>query len=107
MVAHADEGAEDLVLARHGAQLVDELVLAAGGGQVQRPAQTDGRGQRGLHQRVEGVKADRLQHLADLGVAGADVPVDEAVGGLEGARGRGPLGRLGGSDGHYFASPPT
>jgi hypothetical protein len=74
-----------------------------------RNASADGRLERhgGVHQRVERVEAEDVQHLPDLGVVRADVPFLEAVGGLDAAPGRGPLRRRRGANRHYFASLPT
>ena len=87
VVAHADVGAEDLVPGRERAQVLEQLVLSAGGRKVQGPPQPDARGDRLVDEGFERRHAQPLEHLGDLGLVGADVPGDEAVDRREGRGG--------------------
>ncbi len=88
VVAHAEEGTEDLVPAGDAAQGAEQLLLAeiaAGGepGEVERRLAEDRLGDGLAHQLGERAGADHLQHLPDLPLAGAQVAADEGVGGIE------------------------
>ncbi len=80
VVAHADEGAQDPVPARLLPQLGECLLLAQRGGQVEGTGEADPGGHGLAHEGVERREAEGLQHLGDLGVAGADVAADEVGG---------------------------
>ena len=81
VVAHANEGAEHVVLRRHAAQRLEHLALALGRRQRQRPAQPDVLGHDGVDQLIERVVAEGLRHLANVVGARADVTRDKPVGG--------------------------
>lgn len=98
VVAHADAGSEDLVAAGGDSELLEELVLAAGGADVQGVLALDGVGDGGVGEGVEGVVAEGLEHRCDLGVAWADVAAREVVGEVEARVGVG-RGELAGEDG--------
>ena len=79
VVAHPQAAAEHAVARHQGPQLAQQLVLAALRAQRQRPLQADGAGDGGVHQRVQRLVADGLQHPPDLGVVGTHVPANERV----------------------------
>ena len=57
----------------------ERLVLAAGGGQIERAAQPNHRGHRLRHQRIEGGAAHHLKHLPGLLGAWPDVAAGECI----------------------------
>ena len=59
--------------------------LGGGGRQVERVG-PDPAGHGVVHQRLEAADAQGLEHLGDLAVVGADVPLDERPGGGEDVR---------------------
>ena len=62
------------------AQLARRDVLGEGGRQVEVGAGADAAGDGGLHQRVEAVEAQLLEHHLDVGLAQPDVALDERRG---------------------------
>ena len=82
VIALADHLHGGLVLGGQGAQLGEDFDFAEGFGEFERHILTDVLGYGGVHQRVDGVGSDSLQHGVDVGLTpGADVPVDEGRGG--------------------------
>ena len=77
-------------------EFLEEFELAAGLADLERRAQADGLGNGGVGEVVEGAVAEEREHLADLGVARADVAGDEGVGGAQERIGIGGGRRLGG-----------
>jgi hypothetical protein len=79
VVALADEGAEDLVLRGVGAEFGERGAFAESGGEVQRFAQTDLRGNGGVDERVEGRLVQQVEHGGDFGGVRAVVAAGEGV----------------------------
>ena len=93
VVAHADAGLGDDVLAGDGLEVGQGLVFAARRRQRQVGRQADGGGNGLVDQLVEAGSTDVGQHLAHFGGAGADVAANELVvlfkGGKRGMQGHG------------------
>ena len=82
VVALPDHLHGGLVLRCQLAQLGEDFHLAEGGGEREIGVLTDVLRNGGVHQGVDGVVADSLQHGVDVGLAArADVPVNEGRGG--------------------------
>ena len=79
VVAHADIGAEDLVLRGDFLQGGQHFVLAAGGGELERTPQPNLRRHRFLDQRIEARIAEQAQHLPGFFRARPDVAARELV----------------------------
>jgi hypothetical protein len=89
VVAHADEGATDVVRRHLGAERGERLLLGLRAGQRERPAEPDILGDRRVDERIERGIAQRLQHLRDVARRRAKVAADEGVGLGMGGRGHG------------------
>ncbi len=82
VVALADHLHGRLVLGSQLAQLSQDLDLAQGVLERQRDVLADVIGNRGVHQRIDTVVTNRLEHDVNVGLAaGADMPVNERGGG--------------------------
>jgi len=93
-VAHADERAEDLVAVVQDAQLGKGVVLAHARIERHGLAHPDLFRYGRVGQSIERLQAEGRQHLLDVGVRRAEVPVDELVGRREGLHHKWPASML-------------
>ena len=80
-VAHADEGAVELVQAGQAAHFVQQFGFAQRFGQVKATRHADGLGHRLVDEFIERSHAHLGDHLADGGGFGADVAVFKVISG--------------------------
>ncbi|MNP13039.1 hypothetical protein D3C76_1053040 [compost metagenome] len=80
VVAGADQAGPELVLLRIPLQLGQRGLLVERGGQVQRAVQADRRRDGLDDQLITAGDAERFEHLALLGLVGAEVAAEEGVG---------------------------
>ena len=78
-IAHAQVGAEDLVVRGDFPQPTDELVLGDPFGKIQFAPQADGFGHGVRHQPVEGLVPQLLQHRAHIPGSGTEMSSGESV----------------------------
>ena len=86
VVAEAEVGFEDLVLAGDGLELAQRIELGQRGGDVERSREPDVGGHERVNHRVERVVAEGLEHLGGFIGARPDVAADKRVGVSESSR---------------------
>ena len=114
VVSHAEKRAEDPILLRALAELREGRALPEGRRQVERLAEPNARGDRLLHEGVQGVPSQEGQHFAHVLLGRPDVATGKGVPGLPGDPGhggphcnRGVRGPVQKGRAHYFASLST